>query len=113
MQPGRPTVEADPFPYLLLVDEARRPIGWIESDKVPASGPLDVDLAEPTSPLLDRRATVKDALSMMLDAEVQAGIVIDRTGAVDGLITFDQIAELMRGTARPVTDQAGPSPDPG
>ena len=40
----------------------------------------------------------------MLDADVQAGIVVDRTGAVDGLITVDQIAELMRETATPITE---------
>jgi osmoprotectant transport system ATP-binding protein len=100
----RRRVMADPFAYLLLVDEARRPIGWIKEDRVPTSGTLDSALAEPMSPLLNRRATLKDALSLMLDADVQAGIVVDRAGAVDGLITVDQIAELMRETARPVTE---------
>jgi osmoprotectant transport system ATP-binding protein len=95
---------ADPFPYLLLVDDERRPIGWIKEDRVPTSGTLDIALAEPMSPLLNRRATLKDALSLMLDADVQAGIVVDRTGAVDGLITVDQIAELMRETATPITE---------
>ncbi len=36
------------------------------------------------SPLLDRRATLKDALSLLLDADVQAGIVVDRNRAVVG-----------------------------
>ena len=38
---------------------------------------------------------------MLLDAEVQAGIVVDRTGRVRGLVTVDQIAEFMRQTAEP------------
>ena len=33
------------------------------------------------SPLLNRRATLKDALSLLLDSDVQAGIVVDRDGA--------------------------------
>ncbi len=51
------------------------------------------------SPLINRRTTLKDALSMLLDADVQAGIVVDRTGAVLGLVTADMIAERMRETA--------------
>ena len=33
---------------------------------------------------------------MLLDADVQAGIVVDRSGAVEGLVTADMIAERMR-----------------
>ena len=56
-------------------------------------------MAESMSPLINRRTTLKDALSMLLDADVQAGIVVDRTGAVLGLVTADMIAERMRATA--------------
>ena len=52
------------------------------------------------SPLLNRRTTLKDALSLLLDADVQAGIVVDRSGAVLGVVTADTIADLMRETAR-------------
>jgi hypothetical protein len=41
---------------------------------------------------------------MLLDAEVQAGIVDDRTGAVEGLILADTIADLRRSTAPPAFD---------
>jgi osmoprotectant transport system ATP-binding protein len=96
-QPGddaaeaRRRVGADPFPYLLLVDEERRPIGWVADDRLPASGPLGGDLATGTSPLFDRRTTLKDALAMLIQAEVQAGIVVDERGAVVGLVTADDI----------------------
>jgi osmoprotectant transport system ATP-binding protein len=89
MPPRR--VGADPFPYLLLVDEERRPIGWVADDRLPASGPLGGDLATGTSPLFDRRTTLKDALAMLIQAEVQAGIVVDERGAVVGLVTADDI----------------------
>ena len=41
-------------------------------------------MANPVSPTVSRRTTLKDALSMMLDADVQTGIVVDRTGAALG-----------------------------
>jgi CBS domain-containing protein len=56
-------------------------------------------MAHSMSPLVNRRTTLKDALSMLLDADVQAGIVVDRTGAILGLVTADMIAERMRETA--------------
>ena len=104
-QPGddageaRRRAQVDPFGYLLLIDEARRPIGWIDEKAIPAEGRLSEAMANAMSPLLNRRTTLKDALSMLLDADVQAGIVVDRAGAVLGVVTADMIAERMRATA--------------
>ncbi len=53
-------------------------------------------MANPTSPPVNKRTTLKDALSMMLDADVQTGIVVDRNGAVQGLLTIDAVADKMR-----------------
>jgi hypothetical protein len=45
---------------------------------------------------------------MMLDADVQTGIVVDRTGAVLGLLTIEAVADRMReGDHAPAFDQAG------
>ena len=33
---------------------------------------------------------------MMLDADVQASIVVDRTGAVQGIMTVERVIEMMR-----------------
>jgi osmoprotectant transport system ATP-binding protein len=96
---ARQRAAADPFPYLLLVDDARRPIGWIADDEIPTDGRLTESMAQAMSPLINRRTTLKDALSLLLDADVQAGIVVDRTGAVLGLVTAEMIAERMRETA--------------
>jgi CBS domain-containing protein len=59
------------------------------------------------SPLLDRRTTLKDALSMMLDADVQTGIVVDRTGRFRGLVTVQAIAAALRPGADPEGLSAG------
>jgi len=94
---------ADPFPYLLLLDVADRPIGWVSQRHIPASGTLAASLARPMSPLLDRRTTLKDALSMMLDADVQTGIVVDRAGRLRGVLTVEAIAAALR----PGADRGG------
>jgi osmoprotectant transport system ATP-binding protein len=113
-QPGDDASDArrrafeDPFPYLLLVDAVRRPIGWIDQRHVPAEGRLTEELAEPMSPLLNQRATLKDALSLLLDADVQAGIVVDGQGATLGLVTAGMIADVMRQGDHVVTDAPHP-----
>jgi osmoprotectant transport system ATP-binding protein len=93
---------ADPFQYLLLLDESDRPVGWVDEDRIPPSGALTTELVQATSPLLDRRTTLKDALSMLLEQDVQAGVVVDRRGTYRGLVTADQVMAFMRDTAREI-----------
>jgi osmoprotectant transport system ATP-binding protein len=100
-QPGDDAADArrriDPtLPYLLLLDRERCPIGWIRREDVPSSGSLSEAMATPMSPLFNRRATLKDALSLLLDTDVQTGIVVDRHGAMLGIVTAAMIAERMR-----------------
>jgi osmoprotectant transport system ATP-binding protein len=102
----------DSLPYLLLLDEARRPLGWIRREDVPASGPLTEEMATPMSPLLNRRATLKDALSLLLDSDVQNGIVVDRHAAFVGVITADTIAERMRSGEHVVPSEPFPGDEP-
>ena len=93
---ARRRIVADPLEFLLVVDAANRPIGWIGQRQVPASGVLTEAMASAMSPLLDRKTTLKDALAMLIDAEVQVGIVLDDRGAVIGLVTTEMITERVR-----------------
>lgn len=52
--------------------------------------------ADPNSPLLDRRDTLKDATSRLLDEEVGSGVVVDRSGVVLGLLTLDAVMRWMQ-----------------
>ncbi len=107
--PARARALADPFPYLQLVDTADRPLGWVDQDELPRDGILEANDAIPNSPLLEPETTLKDALSMMLDADVQAGIVVDRRGRAQGVVTFEMIGTAQRASADAMA--AGPSPD--
>jgi osmoprotectant transport system ATP-binding protein len=101
-QVGEPAAEArkralaDPLPYLLLVDDQERPIGWLRDVEIEGDGALSEAMAIPMSPLLSPETTLKDALSMMLDADVHTGIVIDALGRVSGLVTTEMIGGFLR-----------------
>ena len=97
--PARARTLADPFPYLLLIDADDRPLGWVDEADLPAAGALDAGLANAMSPLLDPETTLKDALAMIVDAAVQAGIVVDARGRAQGIITFESIGQAQRDPA--------------
>lgn len=109
---SRRRATGDSIGYLLLVDVANRPIGWVARDEIPEHGVLTESMGNPSSPQLNKRTTLKDALSMMLDADVQTGIVVDRTGAVQGLLALDTIAEKMREGEHAAAFDQEPPPDP-
>ena len=92
---ARSRVAADPFGHLLLVDALDHPIGWLDPRKLPTLGTLEASMAVPMSPLLEPETTLKDALSMLLDADVQAGIAVDAEGRVLGLLTVEVITGLL------------------
>ncbi|MEA2677694.1 MAG: osmoprotectant transport system ATP-binding protein, partial [Chloroflexota bacterium] len=66
-------------------------VGELELEPVPADYS-----PQPGQPLLEARTTLKDALSMMLDSDVSAGVVVDGDGRVLGLLTYDRIAAALR-----------------
>jgi len=110
---ARKRILADPFEYLLLVDAGDRPIGWVPERRIPTSGLLEASMAASMSPILDRRTTLKDALAMLIDAEVQAGIVVDRRGTLRGLVTADLIIEQMHARPSDASEPAEPIETPG
>lgn len=82
--------------FVLLLDAADRPLGWVDADDLEPAGKVGEADADATSPLLDRRTTLKDATSLLLDQEVRSGIVVDRAGKVLGLLTLDAVLDWMR-----------------
>jgi osmoprotectant transport system ATP-binding protein len=94
--PARARILADPFPYLLLVDGQDRPLGWLDQYTLPTEGTLSAGAVIPVSPQFDRRTTLKDALSMLLDADVQAGVLVDRDGRLRGIVTVGMVADWFR-----------------
>jgi len=81
--------------FVLLVDGGARPIGWLDARDLPPDRLVGLADADASSPLLDPRATLKDATSMLLDEEVRSGIVVDPDGSVLGLLTLDAVMEWL------------------
>jgi osmoprotectant transport system ATP-binding protein len=75
----------------LLISVDGRPRAWMsveratDSDQVP-NGPVGSP-----GPIIDRLATLRDALSALLDANARAGAVVDAEGRCVGLVSVDSI----------------------
>jgi osmoprotectant transport system ATP-binding protein len=85
--------------YVLLLDEADRPIGWIERRDLTGEGSVTTDDATPGSPTLQPESTLRDALSAMLGSSVQLGVVVDEAERVLGVISVDAISDVARAPA--------------
>jgi osmoprotectant transport system ATP-binding protein len=82
-------------PYPLLIDEEGRPLGWL-SEKGLQGERVEHELRSSAEPLLELEDVLRDALSDLLQNEVQYGPVVDRTGAVCGVLSIEVLAQALR-----------------
>jgi osmoprotectant transport system ATP-binding protein len=94
--------------YALLVDDANRPLGWIDGHDLQGPGPIPADAATPGAPTVQPETTLRDALSTMLGSSVQLGVVVDERESVLGLVSVDAIGDVLRTPAD--GGAAGPGP---
>ena len=86
--------------YALLVDDERRPLGWIDQHDLAGSGPIDAGAATPGAPTVQPETTLRDALSALLGSSVQLGVVVDEHERVLGLVSVDAIGDRLRAPVR-------------
>ncbi len=81
-------------PYALVVDQERRPLGWLSDsdlahDTVPARPDTSPD------PVLDLQDVMRDALSDLLQAETRYAPVVDGQGRIAGVLSVEIISEFL------------------
>ena len=81
-------------PYPLLVDSARRPVGWLsERDLGGETVPARAD--SPLGPVLELDDVMRDALADLLQGESQYAPVVDPQGRIAGILSIEIIAEFL------------------
>jgi osmoprotectant transport system ATP-binding protein len=89
-------LSASAVDYALLVDGEGRPHGWVRASDLDGQGPINPDRATPGASLVEPETTLRDALSAMLASSVQLGVVVDERERVLGLVSVDQISEVLQ-----------------
>jgi osmoprotectant transport system ATP-binding protein len=98
---GEPVTEARAklldaeVPFPLLVDDERRPLGWL-SERALAGERVEAELRSNPKPVLDIDDVLRDALADLLSEEAQYGPVVDHRGAVTGVLSIEILSHALR-----------------
>jgi osmoprotectant transport system ATP-binding protein len=113
---GQTTAEAraiiadSDLPHPLLVDERRRPLGWLSPRALAGERVRpDIDSAPVVVELDD---VLRDALSDLLQHGVQYGPVVDADGAVAGVLSVEVITQFLDPAGEPRLEAAALPEEP-
>jgi osmoprotectant transport system ATP-binding protein len=82
-------------PYPLLVDNERRPLGWLsERDLAAETVPERPD--SPLGPVLERDDVMRDALADLLQGEAQYAAVVNAERRIAGVLSVEIISEFLK-----------------
>jgi osmoprotectant transport system ATP-binding protein len=82
-------------PYPLLIDENRRPVGWL-SERALGGERVTEELRSKPEPMLELDDVLRDALSHLLAEEAQYGPVVNERGEVVGVLSIEILAHALR-----------------
>ena len=89
-----PRIAAGSPPHPLLVDDAGRPLGWLDSGQL-ETGPVPSSAPTPPEPVIETSSTLRDALSALLQAGVSQAPVVDGSGRLTGVISVSAISGFL------------------
>jgi osmoprotectant transport system ATP-binding protein len=98
---GEPAPEArakladSEVPYPLLVDDQRRPLGWL-SERALLGERVTEELRSRPQPVIEMDDVLRDALSDLLAEEAQYGPVVDERGAVTGVLSIEILSHALK-----------------
>jgi osmoprotectant transport system ATP-binding protein len=82
-------------PYSLLVDDDDRPVAWL-SDHDLSGEVVEAQTTSRAEPILELDDVLRDALSDLLQEEVQYGPVVDEQGRAFGVLSVEILAHALR-----------------
>ena len=78
--------------WLLVVDESRRPVGWLSTVDEPVEVTRDMLVAGGS---LYEGGSLRSALDAALSSPSALGVAVDSSGAVIGAVTADDVLDAL------------------
>src|SRR5688572_26651163 len=97
MAEARARVDGSEVPYALLVDDDKRPLGWLTERGLAGERVGDQPSSSP-QPVVELDDILRDALSDLLAHEVQYGPVVDSQGRVVGVLSIELLSHAIAKT---------------
>jgi len=94
----RRTLDSSDKSAVLVLDDQRRPVQWVNSEHLQRASdgrPLR-EIGLPADAVVQPNATLSDTLNEMLTARYSCAIVVDSSGAHQGIVDIDTINDAVR-----------------
>ena len=94
--------------WLLVVDGARRPVGWVEPGRVGERAVTEGDLHRGGT-VARAQGSLRGALDAALSSPSRRGVIVDDAGELCGTVLAHEVLTAIEETDRPDRDEADPS----
>ncbi|MEX0659725.1 MAG: ABC transporter ATP-binding protein [Egibacteraceae bacterium] len=91
----RRTLDDNDRNFVLLLDGKRKPTRWVNAKDTASNLPVD-QIGTPVRAIVEPQATLADALNEMLTSYGGCSVVVDKTGAFQGVVTIETITEAIK-----------------
>ena len=84
--------------WALVLDERGRPDRWVDDEDLSAGDPSATvaGIGPKVVAMVERNATLHDALEAMITSSVGQAVVVDRAGEYAGVVQIEQLTEVIR-----------------
>jgi osmoprotectant transport system ATP-binding protein len=96
--------------WLLVTDEDRRPLGWVEPDRL--NGHVTSESLHRSGTVASTTSSLRSTLDAALSSPSRRGVVVDASGALAGTVRAQEVLAAIEEIDRPAARVAG-DPAPG
>ena len=93
--------------WLLVVDDERQPLGWVEPP-ASAGAPSTRDDLHRGGTVAREHGSLRGALDAALSSPSRRGVIVDESGALCGTVLAHEVLTAIEETERPERDEADP-----
>jgi osmoprotectant transport system ATP-binding protein len=91
--------EATSDGWLLVVDDDRKPLGWVEPHRLGRN--IDREMLDRGGTVARLHGPLRGVLDAALSSPSRRGVLVDDAGALAGTVLADQVLTVIEGTERP------------
>jgi osmoprotectant transport system ATP-binding protein len=84
------------YEWILLLDEKNRPTRWLRSSDLRKPGPSLAESGQTVRARVEPNATLHDTLEEMLNSSTGSCCVVDKSGALEGVVQISTLTEVIR-----------------
>ncbi len=98
-------------PWLLVVDDARHPLGWVEPARLAAA--VSTERLHRGGTLASSDGSLRNALDAALSSPSRRGVIVDPTGRLTGTVRAHEVLTAIESAERPADEsETRPSREP-